>query len=242
MRTIIYGDIHGCLDEFKILRRELNICDTDREISVGDLLDRGPYSNDTLTYARENNIELVMGNHEYKYVRYKKHSDTEDKTEKKNPMSLNENKLSIYENISKEDMTYLQEAPFYVKIDNTTIIHAGITNSIELENASKKELELLTRIRELDENDNMLHTKRKVFNSQFWSEVYDGNQGIIIYGHEVFSKVKIDRYSFGIDTGCVYGKKLSALVIFDTKDPMYNYDVVQVSALREYASYQKIGI
>jgi hypothetical protein len=47
--------------------------------------------------------------------------------------------------------------------------------------------------------------------------------------------VKIDKYSFGVDTGRVYGNKLTALVIYDTKEPMLNYDIVQVNAFAEYA-------
>ena len=236
MRTIIYGDVHGCLDEFKTLRSELNLTNDDREISVGDLLDRGPLSNATLTYARENDIELVLGNHEYKYLRYANHEATLKATGKKNPMTLNDEKIEIYNNLSKEDIEYIQAAPFFIKIDNLTIVHAGITNKIELLNAKKKELESLTRIRELDENQKTLALGQTSFNSRFWSEFYNGGEGIIVYGHEAFNKVKIDKHSFGIDTGCVYGNKLTALVIEDAKDPMYSYDVVQVSAFEKYSS------
>ena len=234
-RTIIYGDIHGCLEEFKTLRSELNITDADREISVGDLLDRGPFSNATLTYARENNIELVMGNHEYKYFRYQKHDEKFKLTGKKMEMSLKDDKLEIYNNLSKEDMEYIQEASFFIKIDNLTIVHAGITNKIELDNANKKELESLTRIRKLDENQKTLALNQTSFNSRFWTEFYEGGEGVIVYGHDAVNKVKIDKHSFGIDTGCVYGNKLTALVITDTKDPMYSYDIVQVSALKVYS-------
>jgi hypothetical protein len=229
-RTIIYGDIHGCLEEFKRLREELNITPTDREILVGDLLDRGPHSNAVVTYARENSLELVMGNHEYKYLRYKKHDKAFHETGKKNPMSFNDEKQSIYENLSEDDFEYLDAAPFFIKIDNTTVLHAGITNNIDLSHATKKELESLTRIRLLDENQKTLALGQNPYGSAFWSEWYDGNQGVIVYGHEAFNNVKIDKFSFGIDTGCVYGDKLTALVIFDTKEPMFNYDIIQVRA------------
>lgn len=64
----------------------------------------------------------------------------------------------------------------------------------------------------------------------FWSEVYEGGEGVIVYGHQAFEEVKIDKYSFGIDTACVYGNRLSALLIHDTKEPMQNYELVDVSA------------
>ena len=140
--------------------------------------------------------------------------------------------------LSEEDFKFLEETPFFIKINNLTILHAGITNKINLENASKKELDSLTRIRELDINQKMLALGQSSFKSRFWSEFYSGNEGIIVYGHEAINKVKIDKYSFGIDTGCVYGNKLTALVIFDTFDPLYNYDIVQVHAAKVYS--QKI--
>ena len=235
MRTIIYGDIHGCLEEFKSLREKLNIISTDREIVVGDLLSKGPLSSDTLIYARKNEIELVIGNHEYKYLRYHRNEALFKETGIKDSISFNEDKLSTYKSFSQKDMKYIEDAPFFIKIDKLSVVHAGITNDINLTNLRKKDLELVTTIREVDVKGYMLVSGQSSDDTRFWSEVYDGNQGVIVYGHNVVDKVKIDKYSFGIDTGCVYGKKLTALVVFDTSDPMNNYDIVQVDALREYA-------
>ena len=235
MRVIIYGDVHGCLEELQELRDVLNVSAEDREILVGDLMDRGPYSNEVVTYAREEKLEIVMGNHEYKYVRYKKHEQTALETGRKNPMTLNGEKLAIYKKFSTEDMAYLEAAPFFIKIDKLTVLHAGITNKIDLEHATPKKLEQVLRIRTLDENQNMLALGQTAWNARFWSEWYDGNQGVIVYGHEARIKVKKDKYSFGIDTGCVYGDKLTALVITDTNDPMFHYNIVQVNAREVYA-------
>lgn len=96
MRTIFYGDIHGCLEEFKELRAKLKITQGDREISLGDILDRGFESNAALKYVRENSIELVLGNHEYKYIRYKKHEQTKKESGKKNPMHFTDEELNIF--------------------------------------------------------------------------------------------------------------------------------------------------
>ena len=235
MRTIIYGDVHGCLDELNLLRQELRVTTQDREISVGDILDRGPYSNETLRYVREHNIELVMGNHEYKYLRYYKHQLALKQSGKKNPIFLNDEKIAIYENLSQEDIDFLYAAPFYIKEENLTVVHAGITNKIILEKASKKELESLTRTRMLSKAEKTLVLGQEKFGAQFWSKCYDGSEGIIVYGHEVFSKVNKDKYSFGIDTGCVYGDKLTALIVYNTQDPLWNYDIVSVEAFKKYS-------
>jgi len=236
MRTIIYGDIHGCLEEFKELRLKVNPLDSDQEIVIGDILDRGPHSNELLKYIRKNKISSILGNHEYKYIRYKKHQDNFIKHNVKNPILLDDNKLNIFNNLSNEDFEYLQFLPLYLKIGNLTLIHAGITNKINLLDANKKELENTLWIRMLDENQNPLSLeKTNQINAKFWTEYYDGSQGVIVYGHNVFDDVKVDKYSIGIDTGCVYGNKLTALILNDTERPFSNYEIVQVESKRKYS-------
>ncbi|RLA78758.1 MAG: protein phosphatase [Epsilonproteobacteria bacterium] len=235
MKTIIYGDLHGCLNEFKELRAKVNPSKEDKEIIIGDILDRGLYSNELLKYIRENNISSILGNHEYKYLRYKKHQDNFIKTNKQNPMTLDKEQLKIFNNLITEDFNYIQSLPFFIKIDNLTLIHAGLTNKIDLDTAKKKELEKILWIRTLDENQKTLSLSDDNPSAKFWSEYYDGNQGIIIYGHQPFDNIKIDKYSLGIDTGCVFGGKLTALIVTDTLNPLLNYDVVEVKAKEQYS-------
>lgn len=232
-RIIIYGDIEGCLKEFISLRKKIKPQHYDREIVVGDILDKGPYSNLLLKYIIKNNIESVMGNHEYKYVRY--HNFNLNKQQKdKNPINLTSEQLAIYNNLSKKDIFFISNLPFYIKINNLTILHAGIINNIKLESATKKELEKILWIRKLDENQKLISLIDESLNYKFWSEYYDGNQGFIIYGHSVLNEVKYDKNSIGIDTSCVYGNKLTACIIHNTENPMDRIEIIQVNALKKY--------
>ena len=62
-RTIIVGDVHGCIDEFDELVNLVSYDKTrDRLILLGDLIDRGPDSVAVVKRAREMNLECVMGN------------------------------------------------------------------------------------------------------------------------------------------------------------------------------------
>ncbi|MBT4764525.1 serine/threonine protein phosphatase, partial [bacterium] len=83
-RVIIYGDIHGCYEEFVNLREKINPLRTDIEICVGDIITRGKDSIKTLRYIQKNNIKSVIGNHENKIIRYLKH----EKSGVKNPIKL----------------------------------------------------------------------------------------------------------------------------------------------------------
>ncbi len=230
MKIIIYGDLHGCLAEFKALRAKVNPSSTDREIIVGDIIDRGPKSNELFCYVRENNIESLLGNHEYKYLRYKKHNDKFLETGKKIPMELSEEKLAVFNGFVSEDLEYLEKFPYFIKIDNLTIVHAGVTNNINLDTAKKKDLEKLLWIRYLKDDNIPLSLGKEDETSKFWSEYYDGSEGFIVYGHEPFKEARVDKYSLGIDTGCVYGNKLSACVISDAKDPKNNYEIIQIDS------------
>ena len=64
-RLIVVGDVHGCLEELKIL---LNRCSYEKErdkvIFVGDLVNKGPFSADVIRFVREMGASCVRGNHD----------------------------------------------------------------------------------------------------------------------------------------------------------------------------------
>ena len=72
MATVIIGDVHGCLEELTSLLAEVySKTDTVEEIIfVGDLVDKGPHSVETLKYVRklseDRKVTVVEGNHENK--------------------------------------------------------------------------------------------------------------------------------------------------------------------------------
>src|SRR5687768_11473240 len=47
-RTIVVGDIHGCYDELTELIDKVKLKKTDRVVSVGDLITKGPKSREVL--------------------------------------------------------------------------------------------------------------------------------------------------------------------------------------------------
>ena len=64
-RDFVVGDIHGCYDKLMDSLTEVNFdFNTDRLISVGDLIDRGPKSYECLSLLSEKWFHAVRGNHE----------------------------------------------------------------------------------------------------------------------------------------------------------------------------------
>lgn len=76
----IVGDVHGCLDELQEMMRRLGYRPDGSHpegrmlVSVGDMVDRGPRSLDTLEFALDlvdsGRLLMVQGNHENKLLRY----------------------------------------------------------------------------------------------------------------------------------------------------------------------------
>jgi len=64
-RDFVIGDLHGCMMELSRLLKEVNFDKSkDRLFSVGDLIDRGPFSPEALELLNFDYFHAVRGNHE----------------------------------------------------------------------------------------------------------------------------------------------------------------------------------
>lgn len=65
-RLIVVGDVHGCLEELQQLLVESNYNKDagDEVLLVGDLVNKGPFSAETVQFARESNFHCIRGNHD----------------------------------------------------------------------------------------------------------------------------------------------------------------------------------
>lgn len=232
---IVYGDIHGCLDEFKALRKKLNITKKDKEIVVGDFLNKGPKSLQTLKYLIENSINSVMGNNEEKILTL--HSKYQ-KDGKKALSKMKSWESEIVENITSNDIKFLETLPYFIKIENITVVHGGIPLDLNLEGeltkADEKQITLLRYY-----NKKLCPITWSDFEGRykFWSELYDGRDGFVVFGHHPFDEPKIDKYSVGIDTGCVYGRALHAVRFTKKKNGKFDtkkYKLLKQDAKKNY--------
>lgn len=64
-RDFVVGDIHGCFDKLTAKLQEIRFDETkDRLFSVGDLVDRGPNSAESIDWIAKPWFHAVRGNHE----------------------------------------------------------------------------------------------------------------------------------------------------------------------------------
>jgi hypothetical protein len=239
-RIIVYGDIHGCLDEWRELRKKIGVTESDAEITVGDLFSKGPKPTETIRFARERGVITVLGNHEERYLligkgtkraetdRYEAISVIWSREERsiRNFYGENtENTPCSFENMNENDLAYLLAMPRFLRLTNVIVVHAGLTNEIDLDNIAEDQKSVLTHIRSVNSGSG----------ERFWAEVYNGNQGFAIYGHTPCG-VRRDKHALGIDTGCVYGGGLTAVILIRLGRMIDTNEIktVQVEAKEKY--------
>ncbi len=235
-RVIVYGDIHGCLDELKKLRKKIKPKNRDIEISVGDFVNKGPKSIETLRYIQKKGILSVVGNNEVKIMKFYKEFQKKGDEFFETLRNFEQHTLS---KMTMQDYHFLKTLPYFYKIKNLTILHGGIPNGVKLKKImNKKEKEELTLMRYLDKDYRPIPYKNIKDRSSFWSEVYNGREGFIVFGHHPFEKPKIEDHAIGIDTGAVYGGKLSAIVFNQNSlgVDVKNYKIYSVKSKKDYFS------
>jgi Calcineurin-like phosphoesterase len=61
-KLLIIGDIHGCLEELKLLLTKANYHPSSMTVVlVGDLVNKGPYSAEVIKYVKDSNFYCVLG-------------------------------------------------------------------------------------------------------------------------------------------------------------------------------------
>ncbi|MEC7109064.1 MAG: metallophosphoesterase [Planctomycetota bacterium] len=229
-RTIIIGDVHGMSVELEKLLTTLELRDTDQVVFVGDLVDKGPESPQVVRMVRELSerfdVTVVEGNHEEKHRRFRKHRVNGTGVDL--TMKGSEEMREITDGLSDEDVRFMETfVPFHrVPEHDVLVVHGGIPGKMtefpetveELRGWSSKQRKRFSktmRTRFVDgETGRFLQLGERKETDPFWSEVYDGRFGHVVFGHEPFMDGPGEfRHSTGVDTGCVFGGRLTSLVL-----------------------------
>lgn len=248
-RFIVVGDVHGCLDELDELLKLVEYRSGRNEclVFVGDLVDRGPDPVGVVRRARELGAGCAMGNHEEKHIRWRNWENKIVNGEaKKNPMRrFDEQRMVEHNNLTKEDMDYLMSMPRTVGLGHQNpawvVVHAGFECNAPYHDQAR---DTVCRVRNVDDAGKMASDHKNplidVPGSVPWGVRWQGPENVV-YGHAVhsLSEPRVDAHEgyacYGIDTGCVFGGRLTALILPDGKKPEF----AQVQAKREYYPWAK---
>ncbi len=218
-RTIFIGDVHGCLDELQSLLKKVSASNADRVVLVGDMVAKGPDSQGVVAFARESNFEAVVGNHDDAVLRYRR------ETRAGKPLTLKPGHLAVAQSLTEPDFAWLEALPHYIRIpeQDVVVVHAGVVPGKPVEEQSAIDLMTMRTLREDGSASSRLE------DGDLWPLRYRGPEHVV-FGHNAISGLQRTSFATGLDTGCVYGLALTALVLPENT----LVSVVSKHAYREY--------
>jgi len=195
-RTIVIGDLHGCYDELVSLLRKIDLRSEDRVVAVGDLVVKGNKNKEVLDlFSRDARFSSVIGNHDLALVRYWRGEAISLKNSQKQTCVELETNRPLYQG-------YLNSLPFLIDLGSHLVVHAGIRPGVPLSEQSEEDL---TELRTLGVD----RTNR---NGLPWYDVYDGEK-VVLFGHWPAPEPRRCKQAIGLDTGCVYGNRLTGYIL-----------------------------
>jgi hypothetical protein len=223
VRTIVVGDVHGCADELESLLERVRFAPGDRLVMVGDLVARGPDSRRVLELVREAGARSVRGNHEEKLLGWRRDGG-----------SLGPTHERVAAGLSEQDWRTLEEMPLWIDLPEhgLRVVHAGLAPGLSVEQTPP---EALLKVRTIDRRGRWSDAPD---DGPLWGALYGGPPHVI-FGHNAREELQVWPWATGLDTGCVYGGRLSALVL-DKGEPMprggvaVRARVTSVKAARKY--------
>ncbi len=202
-RLIFIGDIHGCYDELVELLGRLAPSSADVVVSVGDVVRKGPAPDRCLDLWRERGFLAVQGNNELKVLR------------RARPVL----RLFSRDRVARRGdlLRYIRSWPRVIDFPTAavTAVHGGLLPQMhvtaeDVERARDAVVELRW-IRKVGGEWIAIPKKQRQSADVLWAEQWNGER-FVVYGHTPLREPKFDPRALGLDTGCVYGGKLTAAV------------------------------
>jgi len=216
-RTIVIGDVHGCRYELDLMLDSLQPGARDTVVFLGDLVNKGPDSVGVLRRARELDARCLLGNHEARLRRYRA---TGDET------LLKAGDRATLTSLNQADWAQIEAMERTIALPEfqALAVHGGF---LPEPHWSEQSEEVVTQLQVIDESGRA-RKRSDAPQGRPWADYWPGPE-FVVYGHTPRPEVLRRPHSIGIDTGCVYGGSLTAMVF-------PHRILCQVKARRAYAS------
>lgn len=198
-RIFAIGDIHGCFDKLKELMDKIDIdMENDRLLFIGDYIDRGSQSFEVVEYLidlkeRYPKTVFLRGNHEDMLEKYLQGPDKYTYLVNGGQQTL-ENYLQHNREgapaIPRKHLDFFSSLRLYYETELFIFVHAGMRKKILIENQDAEDL-LWIR-------------------GPFIKTDYNFGRRVV-FGHTPFPEPLVMPNKIGIDTGAVYGNKLTCV-------------------------------
>jgi predicted phosphodiesterase len=189
--TWVVGDVHGCAAEWGALVERTR---PDEVVLVGDLFTKGPDPAGVWRLVRALGARAVLGNHDQRVL---------DARDGRRPGDEEAHRvLRALDNEDPSWEAWLRALPLWLQVGRFLVTHAALHPSGDLARTSRATHLAARRWPDDTHKDH-----------PFWWEIYQGPP--VLFGHDaVRGLVRRERegrpWVVGLDTGCVYGGRLTA--------------------------------
>jgi serine/threonine protein phosphatase 1 len=206
-KIFIFGDIHGCSLELKIFLKKLPITEDSLVIFIGDYVDRGEDSrgvvDEILKLQKRCHVIPLMGNHEKMLLDYVDNKDTAEAGSfifngGASTIASYGDEFGQYQ-IPESHMNFYRNLLPFFEMENYFFVHAGVPD---------------VDLKSIDVNyheEDLLWIRKPFIQSQYkWDKM-------IVHGHTPMKKYEITKSRINLDTGLVFGGRLTVLQLPDKK-------------------------
>ena len=221
-RNIFIGDVHGCLVELQRLLDQVGLADGDQCFFVGDLINRGPDSLGVLRLFRDLGAVSVLGNHEAFLLKKNFFENPSQSVAWGSLETLA--KASELSTLGEMVRTF----PLLIQLNDLILVHAALPPSAWDNDPQQLEAwngKLFDPHNETWETSFLLSARycnprgERPTNDdpppgppfRPWDDFYRGKHQVL-FGHWARRGLVKKPKILGLDTGCVYGGKLSAWI------------------------------
>ncbi len=196
------GDVHGCTGKLEELLSLLPLdAKQDTLVFVGDYIDRGPNSKGMIEYLIDlrqkiGDIVFLSGNHEQMFLNYHRNNEGRQRF----LMNGGESTIISYGvaglkdgrnmNVPRNHLEFLTTLRISYETHDYIFVHAGLKPGVP---------------RDKQTPEDMLWIRHA-----FVESTEDFGK-IVVFGHTTLDKPLIEPNKIGIDTGAVYGGKLTCV-------------------------------
>ena len=210
-RTLIITDIHGCYDECRALLEKMSFDEeTDTLINLGDTVDRGPKIYETFEYLRGlkermgDRCILIRGNHEQMMLDAAANGGAD-----RNLWYYNSGEKTVYAFLHQkhkfqEYLDWYLDMPYYYVTDKYSCVHASLKDPDPAQN----QVDTLIWGRDTDYEGRLVMTGHTPYRAPLY---FLGKQYGMIQ-EEVWT-ILPETGMIALDTGCVYGNRLTGMII-----------------------------
>ena len=197
------GDIHGCKIQLIKLIEKLPLQKEDILVFLGDYIDRGADSKGVINFLidlskKHEKTVFIKGNHEWMFQQFYTYRDPEswERWEYNGAKRTLESYGGI-DNIPKEHLKFIENTKIYHSEKNFFFVHAGVKPHVSVGEQKEKDMLWI--------RDEFIYSKEPL------------KGYTVVFGHTPNEEPLIQNDKIGVDTGCIYGGKLSCVRLEDKK-------------------------